>query len=59
VKATDAADCFCGEAQRTVFRREPGSLAFQKLRLPSLARGRLLRAFAGRVGKLGVLSKPD
>jgi hypothetical protein len=38
--------------------REPRSLALQKLRLPSLARGPLLRAFAGRVGRLGVLSEP-
>jgi hypothetical protein len=40
-------------------RREPGSLARQKFRLPSLARGHLLRAFAGRVGRLDVLSKLD
>jgi len=40
-------------------RHYPGSLARQKLRLASLARGRLLRAFAGRVGSLDVLSEPD
>jgi hypothetical protein len=38
--------------------REPGSLALQKLRLLSLAHGPLLRAFAGRVSRLGVFSKP-
>jgi hypothetical protein len=37
----------------------PGSLALQKLRLPSLARGRRSRAFTGRVGRLDVLSKSD
>jgi len=43
-----------GKVQRTGVLAGPGSLALQKPRLPSLVRGRLLRAFSGRGGRLRV-----